>query len=552
MAKKRKRRVLQVGDFVLNGRYEISKIIHTSGMSNVYLASDKNLNKQWCLKEIVKSEAGKNMVEYRSLLQEANIMKSLNHSSIPRIVTIEEEGDSIFIVMDYVDGVSIKSWLESKGTVKQSVAVKWAKQVCGVLIYLHNRKNPIFYRDMKPDNIMIQEDGNIKVLDFGISVVITEDNKVIKENLGTVGYAAPEQKKRGSAYDLRSDIYALGKTMYYMLTGLNPSIIGDRLKPIREVDSSLSVGLEVIIEKCIKENPDDRYQTVEEVLYSLNNYDKLDDKYKKTAKRKVNITLGLFFLSIFLFVASFIPNGMYNAQVSRDYERLVDVAMHTGRLEDYLKAVSLKPLELQPYTGLIDSIKTDGVFSKGEESKLLGVINPNLSDIKEENDYGQFAYNIGKLYWFYYEGDDGDVVSSKWFKEAIDDGFKKKDAKIYYDLGNFKKNISMSIAESSDSGMYIKYWNNLIEAKGIDSGEIIELQLYNSIADAISTYSYRLKTDGVSEKEMLKEIDNMKKFLASSNPLSDKSKELYDRLSGVVSTLEDKVNITFNSTGGAS
>ena len=86
MVVKYKRKSFKVGDFVLNGKYEILKVIHTSGMANVYLVLDKNLNKQWCLKEIKKSEAGKNMLEYRSLIQEANILKSLNHSNIPRIL----------------------------------------------------------------------------------------------------------------------------------------------------------------------------------------------------------------------------------------------------------------------------------------------------------------------------------------------------------------------------------------------------------------------------------------------------------------------------------
>ena len=104
---KHKRKVLSVGDKVLDGKYEILKVINTSGMSNVYLVMDRNLKKQWCLKEIVKSESGRNMIEYRSLLREADIMKSLNHSNIPRIVTIEEENDTIFIVMDYVDGIRL-------------------------------------------------------------------------------------------------------------------------------------------------------------------------------------------------------------------------------------------------------------------------------------------------------------------------------------------------------------------------------------------------------------------------------------------------------------
>ena len=549
MGAKIKRRFLNVGDTVLDGKYEILKVIHTSGMANVYLVSDKNLNKQWCLKEIVKSEAGRNMVEYRSLLQEANIMKGLNHSSIPRIVTIEEEGDSIFIVMDYVNGLSVKDWLIKKGTIKQSVVVNWMKQVCGVLIYLHNKSHPIFYRDMKPDNIMIQEDGNIKVLDFGISVVITSKDDVIKEALGTKGYAAPEQKKRGRKYDLRSDIFALGRTMYYMLTGLNPSIIGDNLKPIREINSSLSMGLEVIIDKCTKENPDERYQSVEEVLYALKNYETLDSNYRNKIKRKVNVTVGCYAVSFLLLVTSFIPYGMNKSQIGSKYEENLSRAVQTGRVEDYVDAIKYKPLKLEPYNGLIDSIKTDGIFTKSEESSLLGLVSPNLSDIKKADNYGELSYNIGKLYWFYYEGKDGDTVSSKWFKEAMDKGYKSDEAKVFYDLSNFKKNISMSIAESSDAGMYKDYWNNLMEAKKIDSGEIVELQLYCSIADAISSYAYRLKTDGVSKEELNREIQGINKFLKGYAPISDKAKELFKNLSSIAGSLQEKVNVAY-SLGG--
>lgn len=550
MAGKQKRAVLEVGSTVLNGKYEILKVIHTSGMANVYLIEDKNLHKQWCLKEIKKSEAGRNMVEYRSLLQEANIMKGLNNPNIPRIVTIEEDGDSTFIIMDYVDGLSVKEWLARKGTISQSVAVNWMKQVCGVLIYLHNRENPILYRDMKPDNIMIQGDGNIKVLDFGISVVISPSNQVIKEPLGTKGYAAPEQDKVGSKYDLRSDIYSLGMTFYRMLTGINPGIASDGIKSLRSVDSSLSMGLEVIINRCIKQNPEDRYQSVEEVLYDLNNYDKLDIDYLRKSKRKIGITAGLFVTSIVMIVGSFVPLGLHKVEQNNDYANKIEVAIQSGRTSDYIDAIKLKPLELKPYLGLIESIKSDGVFSKDEEEGLLGLINPNLTNIKLEQGYGEVAYNIGKLYWFYYDGDDGDVVSNKWFQEAIDNNFKVEESKVYYDLSNFKKTVSMAIVESEDSGIYKKYWGNLMSAKKIDSGEIVELQLYNYIADAIGTYTYRLNVDGVPKDDVLNEIKNINSFIQSSSPTSDKSEELYEQLKGKVDALPDKVEVAY-SRGGA-
>lgn len=543
-----KRHALSVGNTILNGKYEVLKVIHVAGMANVYLVSDENLNKQWCLKEIKKSEAGKNDIEVRSLIHEAKVIKSLNHSSIPRIVTIEEDGDSTFIVMDYVEGVSIKEWITRKGVISQKDTVDWIKQVCSVLMYLHNRKEPIFYRDMKPDNIMVQEDGSIKVVDFGISEIITDNNKYIKEPLGTKGFAAPEQRYRGKPYDLRSDIYSLGATMYCMLTGLSPS--KDGFKPIREVNSSLSVGLEVIINKCIKENPDDRYQTVEELLYDLNNYYKLDTSYLKSIKKKISITFGLLSFSILLMAGSFIPLKLHKNQLEDNYVELMEIAKQSGRTSDYVKAISLKPLEVSTYKGYIESMKIDGVFSKKEEDNLLNLVNPNLSIMKQEQGYGEFAYDIGKLYWYYYEGEDGDVVSNKWFQEAMNNNYKADESKLYYDLSNFKKSVSMAITESEDVGMYKKYWENLMSAKNLDSGEIIELQLYNCIADAIGVYAYRLNVDGVPKESVQSEITDIKNFITSSNPTSEKSEELYEKLKEKSVTLQSKLDAGYSKGKG--
>lgn len=526
-----KRKALQVGDKVLNGRYEISRIIHTSGMANVYLVIDSSLGKTWCLKEVIKSEAGREDIERLSLIEEANIMKDLSHSSIPRIVTIEEDGDSIFIVMDYVDGISIKSWLKKKGRIDQDIVVKWMKQVCGVMIYLHNRNKPILYRDMKPDNVMIQSDGNIKVLDFGISIVTENGTTVIEKALGTRGYAAPEQSKRGNVCDLRADIFALGRTMYYMLTGISPSVVKGELKPIRDIDSSLSLGLEIIIDKCCKPNPDDRYQTVEEVLYALGNIDKLDESYKRAVKKKIKVVGSLLIGSLGLFTLSFIPYGIYRTGVNNRYTEMVNTAMQTGRVSDYIDAISIKPKNILPYLGLVDTVKSDGVFSVEEEEEILSVINVNLSDLKNKKEYGQFAFNMGKLYWFYYGGTDGKVVSTKWFKEAMNNDFNTKESKMFYEMGMFEKTVSMAKVESSDKGIYKDYWYNLLSAKELDNSEIVELQLLNSIADTIIGYRKDLNKDGVSDKDIKNEVSKIKAYIDKVSPSTDKGKELETNLS---------------------
>lgn len=528
-----KRRYLQVGDTVLGEKYEVIKIIHTSGMANVYMVEDENLNKQWCLKEIIKSEAGRNEIEYRSLIKEANIMKSLSHSSIPRIVSIDTEGDSIFIVMDFVDGISVKDWLVRRGSVEQTVAVAWMKQVCNVLLYLHTRKNPIFYRDMKPDNIMVQSDGNIKLLDFGISEIITKDNMVIKEALGTRGFAAPEQKVKGSPYDLRSDIFGVGRTMYYMLTGLNPSVIGEKnLRGIREVNPSVSIGLERVVNKCMEEDVNKRYQSIEEVLYDIQNYNKLDYSYRKKIRRKVDTVLFLLVGSVFMVCMSVVPFMIQKSRASDEYNTLVEVAMQSGRVEDFKRAIEKNPVGVKPYLGYIDEIKSDGVFDKNEEKDILNYINPVLGDVKKERDYPELAYEMGKLYWFYYDSDvdTNMTLSVKWFEDAKNGGYNVDESTIMYDLGQFKKNISMSIAESSDSGMYKEYWDELMKAKSYNSGEIVELQINTAIINTISSNAYRLRKDGVSLDELKSEVERIGDYLKETSPSEGKATKLYDTL----------------------
>ena len=149
---------------VLDGKYEILKQIGKGGMSIVYLAMDKRLNKQWAVKEIRKTASGKNNeVVVNSLLAEANLMKRLDHPALPRIVDIIDNGQTIYVIMDYIEGESLGKILKEYGAQPQEQVLDWAKQLCDVLEYLHSQKPPIIYRDMKPDNVMLKPEGNLNV-----------------------------------------------------------------------------------------------------------------------------------------------------------------------------------------------------------------------------------------------------------------------------------------------------------------------------------------------------------------------------------------------------
>ena len=178
---------------VIANKYELLKQVGRGGSSIVYLATDLRLNKNWAVKEIRKQMRLEGQHISYTLLAEANLMKNLDHPALPRIVDIIEEQERYYIVMDYVEGETLKHVLEQFGPQRQEQVISWGIELAGVLDYLHHQQPPIIYRDMKPANIILQPDNRLKVIDFGIARTYKENHSDDTTALGTKGYAAPEQ-----------------------------------------------------------------------------------------------------------------------------------------------------------------------------------------------------------------------------------------------------------------------------------------------------------------------------------------------------------------------
>jgi serine/threonine protein kinase len=250
---------MRCGD-LFKRKYKIHKILGSGGMGKVYLAENINLGTFWAIKEVHKQE-----VSELDFLAEANILKKLSHPALPRIFDVIEEEDRIFVIFDYIEGTPLDKKLEQKGKFSEQTVICWTKQICEVLIYLHSIKpNPIIYRDMKPSNIILAKDGSIKLIDFGIAREYKSNVDKDTVYIGTRGYAAPEQYGRGQT-NPRTDIYNLGMTLHYLVTGKNPAEPPYEYKPVRFYDSTLSKEIEYIIEKCTKIRPEDRYSNVNEL-----------------------------------------------------------------------------------------------------------------------------------------------------------------------------------------------------------------------------------------------------------------------------------------------
>lgn len=267
---------------VLHSKYKVERKIGEGGMSTVWLAREISTSQIWAVKDInKKSKEFVAVANENGTLSEVEIVKDLNHPFIPHVNNVYEDSDSIQIVMEYVEGKTLKDILVKRGPIPEHLAVQIMKELIEVFIYLHTRPDPVIFRDLKPGNIMIQVDGHIRLIDFGIALLKRQNSKVLP--LGTKGYAAPEQFK-GKA-DARSDIYTMGATLYSLLTGIFPTTRDASFDDLLEKSPNTSTQLAKIVLKATQKDPDKRYHNVSELLKDLVTYN--HHSFKKSFSIKI-------------------------------------------------------------------------------------------------------------------------------------------------------------------------------------------------------------------------------------------------------------------------
>lgn len=249
---------------LFEGKYSIIREIGHGGMSTVYLAENIKLGTLWAIKVI-----SKNNKERLDLLAEPNILKNLNHPLLPRIFDVFEDEENYYVVSDYIEGSTLDKKLQQDGSFEEEVVKDWAIQLAEALDYLHLQKpNPVIYRDMKPSNIMVQKDGTLKLIDFGIAREYKKGTANDTVFIGTKGYAPPEQYGLGQT-GAASDIYSLGVTIHQLLTGKDPNIPPYEIKAINSYGKSFSGSFERIIARCTRFEAALRYQTARDLINEL-------------------------------------------------------------------------------------------------------------------------------------------------------------------------------------------------------------------------------------------------------------------------------------------
>jgi outer membrane protein assembly factor BamB/tRNA A-37 threonylcarbamoyl transferase component Bud32 len=261
--------------YLLQDRYRILGMLGVGGMSTVYKAQDLRFSKvtRFCAVKQMLNTATDPQV--RAMIKsnferEANILASLSHPGIVQIYDFFSEGDRSYLVIEYVDGKDLEAVLaETEGFLAETQVVSWAIQVCEVLSYLHSHPpRPIVFRDIKPANIMLDNHGRIRLLDFGIAKIFQSGQKGTM--IGTEGYT-PQEQYRGIA-EPRVDIYALGATMHHLLSKQDPRLeppFSFHERPIHKTNPTVSRELTDIINRALEYDPNDRYGSAEEMQRAL-------------------------------------------------------------------------------------------------------------------------------------------------------------------------------------------------------------------------------------------------------------------------------------------
>ncbi|MEE1057351.1 MAG: serine/threonine-protein kinase [Acutalibacteraceae bacterium] len=509
---------------VIDGKFEILKEIGRGGMSIVYLAMDKHLNKQWAVKEIRKKGSGKNdEIIVNSLLAEANMMKKLDHPSLPRIVDIIDNGITIYVVMDYIEGESLDKILNEYGSQSEELVIGWAKQLCDALSYLHSQKPPIIYRDMKPANVMLKPEGNIKIIDFGIAREYKEQNLADTTVLGTKGYAPPEQYSGQT--DPRSDIFALGMTMHHLLTGVDPRN-GEPYAPVRQWNPELSEGIEVIIDKCVQPAAENRYQSCSDLLYDLEHPELITKDFKKRQKRRLSLFLISACLCVLMLISGFVCNLLATQVNNNTYDSLISVMTSTNlndKINSYKQAISIYPYDTRAYMSILEAYENEGVFSKNENDEFLALYNANKDGFDNTSvEVAELNYKTGMMYFNYYTDESGNksfsnsvqkaypFFEANYVNQAIPAEFsQKKLSDCYYQICSFYKKYILNSATVEEASMesYDSLFN-VIESVLYDvnnEGAYDQLTLYNGIFMLL--YDQRLSMASVNVPQY--QVDNL-------------------------------------------
>lgn len=347
---------------IIDNTYQIVSEIGSGGMGVVYLAYHLRLQKYVVMKKIKINSSDINL-----LRNEVDILKSLHHMYLPQVYDfITFEGD-IYTIIDYIHGYDLEYYISNGYTFDEKLIIKWLKQLCEVLVYIHSQTPPVIHTDIKPANIIVNENWDICLIDFGIS--LSSDSKI---KGFSKDFSSPEQYSNVVnlmygryenllSIDARTDIYSLGATFYYLMTGVKPDITKPSVPKLSEYNIKYSEALTGIIDKAMNREPNNRFLSSEKMYSALINIKKRDKRYKKY----VLVQLVSSLLAGVLILSGVLTIFFGNAQAGQnEYKVMYDSFVEDYNKGDYKETVNQGNL-------LLNNSKYEAYYSDATRAHIL-------------------------------------------------------------------------------------------------------------------------------------------------------------------------------------
>ena len=535
--------MLQAGE-VVEGRYRVLRVLGRGGTGTVYLVIHEALGMERALKEISRADCPYYPSMRQRMIREIHILRQLDHPNLPEIMDIVMKEDAFYIVMEYIQGRTLREIIEARGRIEERQAVEWGRQICDVLYYLHAQNPPVIYRDLKPSNLMQKPDGRIVLIDFGTAREYAADREDTV-CLGTRGYAAPEQYERKARTDARTDIYCLGATLYHLVTGDAPGMAVCEDGFVRRRNPDLSPGMEELIRTCMQPDPAKRYQNCREVRYVLDHLDTNTRKYRRGERRNLLLFSILLTGTVACYGAAGLCGGRAKSILTDGaliYVRQAEQAAGRDTAgEDYIKALELMPSERRIYESMQQMYIRVNDFREEDAAVLTGILEtarqqgtgvPVLEVLRKEDPsaYCTFCYGLGIGYFYYMKGTSGKREAQVWFRNVCEtadkmgnaDGFstdRRRRASLYGKISEYYNTFLASGMDGSgeENAGYAEFFRTLQELNRIKvrrdsspSHMAAASMVSMEVAVELGNYAVQFQREGgISAEEIQKELDQI-------------------------------------------
>ena len=554
---------------VVGGRYTVLRELGRGGMGTVCLVIQNRSGKLWAMKVLHLKAAVRPEAE-QILRQEFEMMRRLRHPGLPELADVIEEDGEYCLVMTYIKGRSLQQLISSgQGPDNRPYGpeeiIRWGLDLCSIMIYLHERKPPVLYLDLKPSNVMLQADGKLYLVDLGASLILRHGFKAAPV-AGTASYAPPELKG-GSSLGPWSDVYSFGRLLQALVRGMKSEKKAESRKALK--------ALEPVIRRCLYTCPGDRYRSFREVSAALSQIVSRGRRKRRRRQHFLIVGRTLLGMSLVFAAGSIALNAASRAVSRRSYESLTEGA--EGLAEDDLmqavaEAAALQPEKPQAYLLLIGRLSADGSFDAADLDRVRSLLYgrsgegepDHLHLLKRDSAaYGEVAYALGQAL---HEGSDDPALHQQadfWFGEMLsaaaslpetDDRLRIRcrHADLMVRLDESLKHLSGSIVRDGQVG---DLWHILEETVGLaESSELTRLTRLHLLSDgsaALYDHASLFLAVDIKAGAQLAMLDRILSAVRALAPYSAQEAVLADRTQMQAQLAADLISQTgIAETGG--